>query len=204
MEADVGSESVGSSRASGAPRQKCGPFPKPKWRMAARFGSNSSGRSIDSGSRCAAAMSNIMLSPFGMSTTPIVMCSPAIRMASCTGGSYRMVSSTTIDTRPGSAARARHCAGCISIACIALAIRLTVVSWPAMRSRLQVATISSSVSWSPSSSAAMSPEIRSPRGSPRRRSMSPWRYSRSHRPASSRRPTPSADSPVSVLNGSNA
>jgi hypothetical protein len=46
----------------------------------------------------------------------------------------------------------------------------TVASWPAFRSRMQVVIISSVVSRAPSSSAAISAEIRSSRGSERRRS----------------------------------
>ena len=106
-------------------------------------GRMSSGRSNAAGSRCAAARSNIIVSPLGRSTSPIVISSAAIRPTSCTGGSYRSVSSMIIGARSGSPASSDQYRGWRSIARIALAIRFTVVSWPAISSRLQVATISS-------------------------------------------------------------
>ena len=83
-----------------------------------------------------------MVSPLGTFTSPMTMSSAAIRPASCTGGSYRS-SSTIPAARVGSSASAVQCLGWRSIARMALAIRFTVVSCPAINSRLQVATISS-------------------------------------------------------------
>ncbi len=69
-------------------------------------------------------------------------------------------------------------------------MRFTVVSWPAMSSRMQVASSSLSLSLSPASSAAIRAESMSSRGFARRSAISARKYSaRARRPETLRWPT---------------
>ncbi len=169
-----------------------------------RSGSNSSGRSTAPGSRCAAASQQQHGVALGdRARPPIVMSSPAIRPDQL---HRRVVAQRLLDHRRRPVrvgGQRRPLPRLRSIASIALAIRLTVVSCPAISSRLQVATISSSVSWSPSSSAGSARRSGRRRGSRRRRvdrgrAGNPAARARpACAPRSRRRP-----SPVTVMNGS--
>src|SRR5215510_12254775 len=160
-----------SSRARGAPRQKWIPKPKAMWRFSFRVTSSRSGSLNCLGSRLAAPMTETTTESLGMRWPPISTSAVVMRPVRCTGPSKRRSSSMPVWVEAGSSRNARNWSGCWRRARSPLPIRLTVVSWPAMRRSMQVETSSGSLSLLPSSSAAIRPVRRSERGSFRRAAM---------------------------------
>ena len=84
---------------------------------------------------------------------PISTSSVAVRSNSCSGESKRMSSSIAVGSRRAVVAQPRQLGGVRAAGrAVPLPVTLTVASWPALSSRMQVVTSSSSVSRSPSAS----------------------------------------------------
>lgn len=176
-------EAASSTRASGAPRQKWRPAPKVTCGFSCRERSSVSGSVKRAGSRLAEPKSRATSEPRGMTVPSISMSSSTQRSNICNGVSYRISSSTAVGSSPWSARSAASCSGWRSSVHQPFTVVLTVASCPAFSSSTHVETISCSVSRSPSSWAAMSAEIRSAPGFPRRCAISPRRYAEKSRDA---------------------
>ena len=92
-----------SSRASGAPRQKCGPCPNARCGFGARVMSNRPGSGNAAGSRLAAPMTASTIVPAGTAAPPRSTSRRAIRYIHCNGDRYLSTSSIADGSRSGSA-----------------------------------------------------------------------------------------------------
>ena len=146
--------------------------------------SNRSGSGYTEGSRLAAARIGVTDSPAPTSVPAIVRSSSGVLPDMSTGLSKRSISSTAFFISEGSAWSFFSSSGLRSSVRTPFPIRSVVVRLPAASSRLHIDTISSSVSLSPPSSAAISDVIRSARGRPRRSSITRRRYASIASPAS--------------------
>ena len=163
-----------SRRASAAPRQKCDPIPKATCLLGSRATSNVSGSGNCDSSWFADPRLTPTSSPRGIVTDPIVTSSRVIRgVANSTGLAYRRISSIADARSSGVSCMRILCSGCCIRVSAPVAIRWTVVSYPASSRRTTILTISSSVSLSPDSSARTSAVIKSSCGDARRRVTSP-------------------------------
>ena len=97
----VASDACSSTRASGAPRQKWMPAPKPRCGLGERARSSRSGSANTAGSRLAAPSSAAIFWPGSTVTAPIRTGTVAVRSNSCSGESYRISSSTAPGTSSG-------------------------------------------------------------------------------------------------------
>ena len=77
------------------------PQPNAMWRLSARAMSRRSGSGNWAGSRLAAPMNGITMSPFGIVRPPIVTSSLGTRAVRCTGPSKRSSSSTAVHDEAG-------------------------------------------------------------------------------------------------------
>ena len=142
-----------------------------------RATSKRSGSSNTAGSRLAAPSTVTTISPSATGTPSTTVSRRAIRAVRCTGESCRSTSSTAFGHSDGSSASTASWSRCAKSRLAPLEMRLTVVSNPAARMSIEVATSSCSVRPEPSSSATpTSFESRSSPGFARRLR----RCSRSH------------------------
>src|SRR5437773_428271 len=153
-----------SRRARLAPRQKWCPMPKARCSFGVRPTSKRSACGKTSSSRLAEPYQTVSLSPSRIGWPRSSASRVAVRRKYMTGETQRSISSTAVGMRDGSASSRRRSSGCCIRASMPPEIRLRVVSLPATASSRKKESNSTSVSFSPSTSAAMRTLTRSSRG----------------------------------------
>src|SRR5438034_1399917 len=139
-------------------------MPKARWSFGVRPTSKRSACGKTSSSRLAEPYQTVSLSPSRIGWPRSSASRVAVRRKYMTGETQRSISSTAVGMRDGSASSRRRSAGCCIRASMPPEIRLRVVSLPATASSRKKESNSTSVSFSPSTSAAMRTLTRSSRG----------------------------------------